>query len=315
MGGGRAASTRRSREGPKLTGWLAVARARGRTPGSGAGPGSEPGPGPNPGARAARVAAVLIVALGVGNAALRYEAAAKTPAPVPPVGRGEVAAAMAGTERYCTGYDTTFHGVWEGGGRGAAVAASPVLFRIGLNPGGTGCYAQLNVRTPPGVAPYEFPRFRAGAGPGAEPGPGGDMWTLRYQDAAIEINVGSGRVIRREGAKAVRKGRLLPEPPPVGKPLPPPSAQRMERWYGTWRGRFPGAPLRVTLRFAESSAGEVMGRMSMVLMSQDFTGRFHGDMLVFRWKNRHVGLIMEPDGGHFVYNDYRGRVSRFRRVR
>ena len=293
-----------------MTGWLAVARARGRMTGPGPGSGSEPGPGPNPGARATRAAAVLIaVALGVGIAALRYEAAAKTPvpAPAPPVVRGE-AVAMAGTERYCTGYDTTFHGVWEGG-RGTAVAASPVLFRIGLNPGGAGCYAQINVRIPPGVAPYELPRFRARAGPG------GNTWTLRYRAVALEIDVGSGRVIRREGGAAVRKGRLLPEPPPVGKTLPPPSAERRGRWYGTWRGRFPGAPLRVTLRFNESSAGRIMGRMSMVLMSQDFIGRFQGDMLVFRWKNRHVGLIMEPGGDNLVYNDYRGRVSRFRRVR
>ena len=49
----------------------------------------------------------------------------------------------------------------------------------------------------------------------------------------------------------------------------------------------------------------------MLLMVKNFTGRFHGEMLVFRWKNRHVGLLMEPDGDTVVY---KGRVSRFRRV-
>ena len=53
----------------------------------------------------------------------------------------------------------------------------------------------------------------------------------------------------------------------------------------------------------------------MLLMSEAFTGRFHGEMLVFQWKNRHVGLVMETDGDTVVYHDYRGRVSRFRRVR
>ena len=53
----------------------------------------------------------------------------------------------------------------------------------------------------------------------------------------------------------------------------------------------------------------------MLLMAKTFTGEFHGEMLVFRWKNRHVGLLMEPDGDTLVYTDYKGRVSRFRRVR
>ena len=250
------------------------------------------------------------MALEVGLAAACHGAGAETPALS--VVLEEMA--MPGTERYCTGYDTTFHGAWGAAEAGeaeatVAVAAPPVLFRIGLNAGGSGCYAQLNARTPPGVAPYELPRFRVRAGPG------GDGWTFRYRADVLEIDVRSGRVVRREGVNVVRSGFLLPRSPPVGEPLPPPSAERRARWYGAWRGRFPGVPFRVTLRFDESSAGEVMGRMSMLLMSQTFAGRFHGDMLVFRWKNRHVGLVMEPDGGTFVYNDYRGRVSRFRRVR
>ena len=276
-----------------MTGKLAGGRVRWRT--------TAPG---------ARVAPVLVAALGVGFAAACHGAAAEVPA-LPVVLEG---VAMFGTERYCTGYDTTFHGVWEAGEAGKAEAtgvggAPPVLFRIGLDVGGAGCYAQLNVRTPPGVAPYELPRFRARAGPG------GGAWTLRYRAFVLEIDVGSGRVVRREGRNVVRSGLLLPGPPPVGEPLPPPSAERRSRWYATWRGRFPGVPFRVTLRFNESFAGEVVGRISMLLMSQTFTGRFHGDMLVFRWKNRHVGLVMEPDGDTLVYNDYRGRAARLRRVR
>ena len=74
--------------------------------------------------------------------------------------------AVAGTERYCTGYETTFHGAWGAGEAGeieedGAAARPPVLFRVGVNGDGAACYAQLNVRTPPGVAPYELPRFRA----------------------------------------------------------------------------------------------------------------------------------------------------------
>ena len=82
--------------------------------------------------------------------------------------------AIAGTERYCTGYERTFHGAWGAGGTeeagksgdGAAAtgASPPVLFRIGVNADGEACYAQLNVRTPPGVAPYELPRFHATGG-------------------------------------------------------------------------------------------------------------------------------------------------------
>ena len=53
----------------------------------------------------------------------------------------------------------------------------------------------------------------------------------------------------------------------------------------------------------------------MLLMAENFTGRFHGEMLVLRWRNRHVGLRMEPGGDALAYNDYRGRVFRFRRRR
>ena len=258
----------------------------------------------------ARVAPVLVAALEVGFAAACHGVAAETPAL--PVVLEEVA--MAGTERYCTGYDTTFHGVWGAGEAGEAeatvdVAAPPVLFRIGVNASGPACYSQLNVRKPPGVAPYELARFQARAGPG------GDAWTLRYRANVLEIDVGSGRVVRREGRSVVQSGLLLSGPPPVGEHLSPPSAERRARWYGTWRGRFPGVPFRVTLRFNETFAGEIIGRISMLLMSEAFTGRFHGEMLVFQWKNRHVGLVMEADGDTVVYNDYRGRVSRFRRVR
>ena len=216
---------------------------------------------------------------------------------------------MAGTEHYCTGYERTFHGEWETGAD-RAVAGPPVLFRIGAGPRGAGCYAQLNVRTPPGVAPYELPRFRAKAREE------GTAWMLRHREIVLEFDARkSGTVVRREGGNVVRRGVLLPEPPPVREYLPPPSAERRARWYGTWRGRFPGAPFRVTLRFNESGAGEVIGRISMLLMSEHFAGRFRGEMLVFQWKNRHVGLVMEPDGNTVVYHDYRGRVSRFRRVR
>ena len=258
----------------------------------------------------ARVASVLVAALATGFAAACHGAGVEIPAQ--PVVREDFA--MAGTERYCAGYDTTFHGVWgpreaEEAEATGVVGAPPVLFRIGLNAGGAGCYAQLNVRIPPGVAPYELPRFRAKAGQG------GGGWTLRFRTIALEVDPGSGRVVRREGGSVVRTGVLLPGPPPVGEHLPPPPAERRSRWYATWRGRFPGAPFRVTLRFSESSAGEVTGRISMLLMSETFTGRFHGEMLVFQWKNRHVGLVLEPDGGTLVYNDYRGRTARLRRVR
>ena len=36
-------------------------------------------------------------------------------------------------------------------------------------------------------------------------------------------------------------------------------------------------------------------------------------MLVFRWRNRHVGLVMEPGGDVLTYHDYKGRTFHFRR--
>ena len=259
----------------------------------------------------ARVASILVASAAVGLGAGWFEAAgararAGPEVPVQPVVLG--AAAMVGTEHYCTGYETTFHGEWEAGdaGRTGAAAVPPVLFRIGVNGDGAACYAQLNVRKPPGVAPYELPRFRVERRED-------DGWTLRYRAIALEIDAGSGTAVRRDAGEVTRTGVLLPRPPPVGEAPPAPSAERRARWYGTWRGRFPGAPFPVTLRFTESWAGSVMGRISMLLMKQDFSGWYHGEMLVFRWKNRHVGLVMERDGATLVYNDYRGRVLRFHR--
>ena len=64
-----------------------------------------------------------------------------------------------------------------------------------------------------------------------------------------------------------------------------------------------------------SGARGVQGRISSLPMAKTFTGRFHGEMPVFRWRNRHVGPVMDPEGDALVYTDYRGRVSRFRRRR
>lgn len=218
-------------------------------------------------------------------------------------------AAMAGTEHYCTGYETTFHGAWEAGegGEGAA-AGAPVPFRIGVNAGGEGCYAQLNVRTPPGVAPYELPRFGAKARDGG-------AWTLRYRETVLEIDAGNGTVVRREGGDPPRAGVLLANAPTVEDPSAAPADPRRERWHGRWRGRFPGVSFPIGLHFAAFEAGRVQGRISSLLMAMTFTGWFHGEMLVFRWRNRHVGLVMDEGGEALVYTDYRGRVSRFHRVR
>ena len=278
-----------------MTGRLAGARVRWRTIAPGA-----------------RVASVLAVALEVGFAAAWHGAAAETPArPAATEAATETVtgtAALAGTERYCKGYDTTFHGVWEARANEDEVAGPPVLFRIGVNAGGEGCYAQLNVMTPPGVAPYELPRFGATAGDGG-------AWTLRYRETVLEVDAGNGTVVRRGGGIVTRTGVLRAEAPPIEAPPPTASAGQRERWYGKWRGRFPGVPFRIGLRFAASGAGGVRGRISSLLMAKTFEGWFHGEMLVFRWRNRHVGLVMDPKGDALVYTDYKGRVSRFRQVR
>ena len=243
-------------------------------------------------------ALVVTVAAGLSP----FTAAGATPAMqgVP------VSGAMAGTEDYCAGYERTFHGAWPGR-EGGVSDGRPVLFRIGVNARGEGCYAQLNVMTPPGVAPFELPRFRAEAGEGT--------WRLRYRDTVLEIDTASRAAARRQGEEPPQTGTLLAHPPPVGEAPPSPTARQRARWYGKWRGRLSRLPFRVTLRFAESETGEVIGRISSLLMRQTFMGRFHGEMLVFRWRNRHVGLVMEPGGDTLVYHDYRGRVHRFRRRR
>ena len=103
---------------------------------------------------------------------------------------------MDGTERYCVGYERTFHGEWEAG-VDLAGAGPPVLFRIGANSRGAGCYAQLNVRTLPGVAPYELPRFRA------KSKGGGTAWMLRYREIVLDLDTKSGTAVRREGGNVV----------------------------------------------------------------------------------------------------------------
>lgn len=248
----------------------------------------------------AGIVPALVVAVAAGLspfAAAAGATTAKQGAPVSP--------AMAGTEDYCAGYEQTFNGKWTAVEAGAS--GPPVLFRIGVNAPGEGCYAQLNVMTPPGVAPFELPRFRAEAGD--------DTWRLRYRDTVLEIDTARGTAVRRQGEEPPQTGILLAHPPPVGEAPPPPTARQRARWYGKWRGRLSRLPFPVTLRFAESGTGEVVGRISSLLMRQTFTGRFHGEMLVFRWRNRHVGLVMEPGGDTLVYHDYRGRVHRFRRRR
>lgn len=277
--------------------------------------------GPGALALGVRFAPVLAAAVaGLGPALIAASGADSsdrpTPMPLPvpiPLPRPvplpeEEAVAMAGTEQYCVGYERTFHGAWTTG-VDRAVAGPPVLFRIGANSRGAGCYAQLNVRMPPGVAPYELPRF------GAKAKGGGPAWMLRYREIVLEFDTKSGTVVRREGGNVVRNGILLARPPALGEPPPAPPARQRQRWYGKWRGRISGLPFPVTLRFSPADRGRVRGRISMLLMAENFTGWFHGEMLVFRWRNRHVGLHMEPGGDTLVYNDYRGRVFRFRRQR
>ena len=212
--------------------------------------------------------------------------------------------ALTGTEAYCSGYETTFHGEWRD--ESGKELASPVLFRIGVNDNRRGCYAQLNILRPSGIAPYELPRFRATVEHDGSR-------TLRYQDRVLEIDPREGTAVSSKGKSVFRVGVLLDRPPEVEEIPPPPPARQRERWYGKWRGRFPGLPARVTLRFSPAGADRVMGRASMLLLRESFIGYFHGDMLIFQWRNRHVGLLMEPDGDEFVYTDYKWRVFRFRR--
>ena len=153
--------------------------------------------------------------------------AADSKAPVQPV--VPEAAAMAGTEDYCTGYGRTFHGEWEAGEGGDGAGGAPaVLFRIGVSGDGSACYAQLNARTPPGVAPYEFPRFGATA-------TGGSAWTLRYRNTVLEIDAGNGTAVRREGGNVARSGVLRARAPgrrrfPAATPRP--GAEALARVVG-----------------------------------------------------------------------------------
>ena len=246
--------------------------------------------------------ALVLAASGAGSGFAAGDAGAAAP----PRTDGPGATVMAGAERYCTGYEHTFHGAWTPEGRKGA----PILFRVGANTGagGRGCYAQLNVMEGRGIAPYELPRFRV------ETGDGG-VWTLRYRDLHVVLDTGRRTAVHRQGGGPPRAGRLLDRPPPVGNVPPAPPARRMERWSGRWRGRFASLPFPVTLRFSGAGANEVQGRISALLWARSFTGRFHGEMLVFRWRNRHVGLVMEEDGNSLVHVNYRGKVFRFHRRR
>ena len=247
--------------------------------------------------------ALPLALAGAGLGFVAGDAGAAAPSQVV----GPAAAGMAGTERYCNRYEHTFHGAWTAEGREGA----PVLFRVGANTGADrrGCYAQLNVMMDRGIAPYELPRFRV------ETGDGG-VWTLRYRTIFVTLDTERRTAAHRQGEGPLRTGRLLARPPPIGSIPPAPPARHMERWYGRWRGRFTNLPFPVTLRFSGTGANEVEGRISALLWARSFTGRFHGEMLIFQWRNRHVGLVMEEDGDSLVHVNYRGKVFRFhRRVR
>ena len=261
------------------------------------------GPGANtPGAVAPMFPAVPLIAavlIGPWLAATVAEAAPLRS----PTSR---APAMAGTEQYCSGYDETFHGEWIETGPGAS--RPPMPFRIGADSDGAACYSQLGVMSSRRVAPYELPRFRVES-------KGGGIRTIRYRDFVLELDTGSATAVQRRGEEPPWTGTLLDGPPPVGGAhTAPPEAWR-ERWYGKWRGRLSDLPFPVTLRFSRSGGEGVDGRISMLAVADSFTGWFHGEMLVFRWKNRHVGLVMESAGDAIVYNDYKGRVFRFSRMR
>lgn len=245
--------------------------------------------------------------MGRSVAAAPALALAGLAASVPPPAAGAVEAPgiMAGAERYCDGYEKTFDGMWTSG------AGAPVPFRVGVGPSDAearACYAQLNVDEARRIAPYELRRYQA------SPGPGG-VWTLRYRRFEVEIDPARGTAAHRRGEADAETGVLLPAPPPVAPAPPPLSPDRAEPWYGEWKGRFPGVPVPVTLRLSESGPGRVGGELSALFVgSRSFTGRFHGGMLVFPWKNRYVGFSLEPGGEALVHVSYRGEVFRFRRL-
>lgn len=243
--------------------------------------------------------------MGRSVAAAPALALAGLAASVPPPAAGAVEAPgiMAGAERYCDGYEKTFDGMWTSG------AGAPVPFRVGVGPSDAearACYAQLNVDEARRIAPYELRRYQA------SPGPGG-VWTLRYRHFEVEIDPARRTAAHRRGQDDAETGVLLSAPPPVAPAPPAPSPDRARRWYGKWKGRFPGVPLPVTLRLSESGPGEVGGELSVPLLSREFAGRFHGGMLVFPWKNRYIGFSLEPDGGALVHVSYKGETFRLRR--
>ena len=254
----------------------------------------------------AAAALASLIAVTCGPAGAGHGSAASAASTAGPSGASPPAVrAMRGTGRYCAGYERTFHGAWtSGGGLGA-----PVPFRVGAAAEGRGCYAQLDLMAPPGVAPFELPRFRAGVKD--------RVWTLRYRTIVVTLDPGRGTAAYRQGNDPPFTGVLLARPPPVRDARAAPSAPAMwrERWYGRWRGRFAGVPFPVTLRLSPSDPDptEVRGRASAAFFGRTFIGRFHGRTLIFRWRNRHVGLTMEPGGDALVHVDYRGRVYRFRR--
>ena len=206
-----------------------------------------------------------------------------------------------GTEGYCRGYEETFQGWWKTEG-------PPVTFRVGVNnDGNKGCYAQLSVAVSDGIAPYELPRFRVSRQDG--------LWSLAYRNAKVRIDPVHRTASRRVGEDATYVGTLREDALPLQPPPTPPSEQWIRRWHGSWKGRFAKLPFAVTLRFAGSDPNRIEGRISAPFTAKTFIGRFHGEMLVFRWKNRHIGLRLEEAGDTLVHVNYRGKVFRFRRKR
>lgn len=247
--------------------------------------------------REARRLALFLAAAGAGSGLAAGDAGAFLNTADP------AGAAIIGTERYCTGYEHTFHGEWTDENPESA----PLPFRVGANTDADdrGCYAQLGVMGGRNIAPYELARFRVVAGNG--------VWTLSYRAIRVILDTERRTAVHRQGERPPRTGRLLAQPPPVGSIPPAPPVRRMELWYGRWRGRFARLPFPVTLRFSGAGTNEVKGRVSGLLTSRSFTGWFHGEMLIFRWRNRHVGLVMEEGGDSLVHVNYRGQVFRFHR--